>query len=185
MGILDNLNDSQRQILFIGAPAVAVLALVSAISKRGGGSSSSGAQLVPAVAASTDVVGVGQLAEFESMVTSAINQQSYDISELTNAIDAMPDPYVPDPVQPLPNVLASAFPITGVPDTAFEVIGSITGSGGLYSGLNVKGGAPVYAYQNGEWKQNFDADKLAVGTALGTPSVFRDYIVPGTVSQDL
>jgi hypothetical protein len=81
-------------------------------------------------------------------------------------------------IQPgnLPRVDATKFPVVAAPNTAFSVLGSITQPGGIYTGKNVAGGVPVYAFYNGQWQQNFNSATLPVGTQLAIPTAYSDYI---------
>lgn len=64
-------------------------------------------------------------------------------------------------------------------------LGTIIEQGGLYSGYNVGGGAPVYADINGQWMQNFDAKTLAAGTRLATLPGFAGNVGTTKVTEQL
>jgi len=61
--------------------------------------------------------------------------------------------------------------VPGPDGIQLAVIGTIIGSGGLYRGRQVAGGAPVYAGMGDPtaWAQGFDAAKLPTGTPLAIP----------------
>lgn len=83
---------------------------------------------------------------------------------------------------------ASAGALAIVPGpgaSALAVLGQISGSGGQYTGENVKGGAPVYALVNGSWVTGFDAAQLAPGTPLATSITNAGSIVPGSTTETL
>ena len=82
------------------------------------------------------------------------------------------------------SVGAMAF-VPGPGGSELAEIGQISGSGGQYTGENVRGGAPVYAYMNGAWVQGFDAAQLHKGTPLATPLSNVAQIVRGTVTEAL
>lgn len=183
--MFDNLSEGQRKALAVGAPVVAVFALVSAIQKRN--------QPVPTetkvtgalpanLAPTTDAIGVGQLSEFQSLVTNQISQLAGQVAKLPTEFPEFPD--IPAPViqqapspaaVALPNVRSDWYPVVAPQGEDMAILGSITGQG--YQGFNVKGGAPVYAFVDGQWRQNFgEASKLPVGTPLATLDTFDPYI---------
>lgn len=84
-------------------------------------------------------------------------------------------------------VNSAAYAVQAATGTSWASLGSIVGANGLYQGLNVGGGAPVYANVGGTWQQNFNADNLPVGTQLATPTQFSSYINTGAgiVTEDL
>lgn len=79
MGLLDRLSPIQRQALMYGVPAVAVLAVGLRIGRGNTTTDAApadtrpGGMLAPITnAGATDVIGVGQLADFESAVTASL-----------------------------------------------------------------------------------------------------------------
>lgn len=65
------------------------------------------------------------------------------------------------------------------------LLGKITGKGGQYTGHEVTGGAPVYAYYGGGWHQNFTPANLAVGTQLATLAPYQRNVTKGTDTRKL
>ncbi len=176
--MFENLSDGQKKALQVGAPVVAVFALISVLQKRNQPvpTTTTVTGALPAnLAPTTDVIGVGQLADFESSIGSAIAQLAQQVGELPTTIPAPIVQSAPSPIaKTLPNINNEWFPVIAPRGEDFSVLGTITGSG--YKGYNVGGGVPVYAFQDGQWKQNYDIAKLAVGTPLGTPDTFDAYI---------
>lgn len=98
-GVLDNLSPTQKKLLAFGVPAVALVAVGL---KLGRGNSSSDAApttgataqrpiLLPASSgASTDVIGVGQLADFESVVTAALGGLTDTLDQVLNTPSPTP-----------------------------------------------------------------------------------------------
>jgi hypothetical protein len=91
VSVLSNLSPGQRQLLMVGAPVVAGLALITVLRNR----QSSPTAAAP-VAANTDAIGVGQLASFESAITDTLNElaQRIDLQShlADNATPAAPTP---------------------------------------------------------------------------------------------
>lgn len=54
----------------------------------------------------------------------------------------------------------------------FTQIGTWTGAGG-YDGSGVQGGAPVYAFFDGAWRQGFTPSQLPAGTPIAIPTVLN------------
>jgi len=84
MGVLDQLSPQQKQWAMIGIPVVAAFALISKIGRPANASNSEDA--TPSGTSgftmpSTDAIGTGQLAEFESLVTSRLNDLSVKTEE--------------------------------------------------------------------------------------------------------
>lgn len=73
---LENLSDAQKKALLIGVPAVALVAVGVRVGKSKTPATTTDPTAAPATgaipAASTDAIGVGQLADFESKLTDAI-----------------------------------------------------------------------------------------------------------------
>jgi hypothetical protein len=100
---LAGLSPGQRQALMFGAPVVAVFALVSSRQKKAEAAAAAAAPpaaTLPANFPSTDAIGTGQLAEFESGVTSALSQLQHQVdaqqgqlsADLASAIANIPPP---------------------------------------------------------------------------------------------
>jgi hypothetical protein len=83
----------------------------------------------------------------------------------------------------LPPINSADYPIIGTPGTSYVPLGQISAPGGMFTGENVGGGAPVYAFMGGQYQQDFNSATLPVGTVLATPSNFSQYIAPGTVTE--
>jgi hypothetical protein len=104
MGLLDRLDPTQRQILMVGAPVVAVFAL-GALHKKPApaasdtSSAASGAGTTGWTMPSTDAIGTGQLADFESSITGRLNDLSATSSTLANLVA---NPPLPPPAPPPP-----------------------------------------------------------------------------------
>lgn len=173
--MLDQLTPQQRKLAAIGVPVVAVFALISVIQKR-----NQPAAAPPTTgfmpgghAPSTDVIGVGQLAEFESLLSGQISQLARQIGDMK----ANPNPAPPAPApaaKKLPTIDSRWFPTLAPQGEDFNVLGTVTGEG--FKGYNVGGGVPVYAFEDGRWFQGFDMKKLKAGTILGVPDTFQQYI---------
>lgn len=173
--MLDNMPPGQKQLLIFGGPVVAAFALISVVQKKNQPiveTPATGATIATQ-APDMDAIGVSQLSEFESLVTSSINQLATQVAGIPNQI---PAPIVNLPGKTVANVKSEWYSQIAPQGTDMVVLGQITPSG--YKGVNVGGGAPVYANVNGTWQQNFDISKLAVGTALGTLSTFKDNVDP-------
>jgi hypothetical protein len=86
------LSEGQFTALKFGVPVVAVFALASAFGKKRAAEAEAAAAAKPAAGGlvpasplpSTDAVGVGQLAEFESGVTAALGQLSETVGSLSD-----------------------------------------------------------------------------------------------------
>lgn len=96
-----------------------------------------------------------------------------------------PSPVVAIDYSTLPRVNSADYPMIGTAGMGYDPIGSITGPGGAFEGENVAGGAPVYAFINGQYVQDFNTKTLPVGTQLYVPSQFGSYIIPGSVKETL
>lgn len=86
MGLLDRFTPQQKQLAVIGVPAVAAFALISKIGKPAAADASNSEDAGPAGSSgwtmpSTDAIGTGQLAEFESLVTARLNDLSVKTEE--------------------------------------------------------------------------------------------------------
>jgi hypothetical protein len=68
-----------------------------------------------------------------------------------------------------------------------DVVGSIVGPGGKYTGYNVSGGAPVYADVNNVWRIGLPGAQIPVGALLATPAANADQInvAGGKVTENL
>lgn len=180
MGALDSLSPGQRQMVMLGVPVVAVFALVSGIQKKSAATAS--APAVPTgytlpTMASTDAIGTSQLSEFEDMLSGNINNLSNQVSGLTAQVSSIPTAAPPPPTPTLARVNSGDYPVIAAPGTAFDVLGTVTN--GTFSGVNVSGGAPVYANINGQWQQDYNLAALPAGTPLATPTTFHNYEVTG------
>lgn len=187
MSVLDNLSPGQRQLLMYGAPVVGIFALISFLGKKNAPATAAvtGATQ-PTALPNASAIGVGELAQYESAVTAAIGSLQAQVANLPAATTTTIVNQTTAPT-PLPPIDHSAYPLVGEPGSAFAVLGQITGSGGIYTGENIGGGAPVYYQVPGtnQWVQNLDPNKVPVGTKLATPQQFSQYIVNGTVTEDL
>ncbi len=85
------------------------------------------------------------------------------------------------------NLFPKAFAYNALPAGDLTTLGVISGAGGMFTGHNVAGGAPVYAELGpyGVAVQGFDAKELPVGTKLVTPSIFSSLLSPNTVQERL
>jgi hypothetical protein len=95
MGWLDRFTPGQRQALVYGAPLAAGAALVSIVKGR--------AAKPPATAPSTpstDAIGVGQLSEFESMVSDQLAALAQQVADQKPNPHPAPRPSPPPPRQP-------------------------------------------------------------------------------------
>jgi hypothetical protein len=97
-GFLERLKPWQRNALMIGVPAVAVLALM----RRRSAPAAGAVQGPPIGTPSTDAIGVGQLAEFESGVSQSIFKLGTIIEQLRASMaETAPQPDKPeDPKTP-------------------------------------------------------------------------------------
>jgi hypothetical protein len=103
---------------------------------------------------------------------------------VTSQLPAAAAPTAIDPLS-LPHVNADLFPHSEPTGSPMLVIGSITGPGGQFTGQNVAGGVPVYAFVNGQWVQGYNAQQLPTGTPLATLQSFSQYEVAGTVTESI
>ncbi|MHB8437400.1 MAG: hypothetical protein ACYDC0_16305 [Acidimicrobiales bacterium] len=78
----------------------------------------------------------------------------------------------PNPTMQPTTVNSQNYPLTLSNGQGVTVIGKMLNSTGRYAGENVSGGAPVYAYTNGTWAQDFNARSLPAGTPLATLNTF-------------
>jgi hypothetical protein len=113
MGLLDRLDPTQRQILMIGAPVVAVFALgalrkpaapaaSNATATDTGAGTTAGNLTTGWTMPSTDAIGTGQLADFESSITGRLNDLSTSTATLSNLVANPPYPPLPPPPAPTP-----------------------------------------------------------------------------------
>jgi hypothetical protein len=91
----------------------------------------------------------------------------------------------PSLAAPLPQLNASLFPRFAPSGTAMALLGTISGPGGQFTGVNVQEGAPVWAYQHGRWEQGFNARQLAPGTPLATLANLAQYESTNVVTEQL
>lgn len=117
MGLLDRFSPEQQQLLKLGVPAVAAFALITTLRKPSATPTGSGTDATAANASnsgapasfgsagvvmpSTDAIGTGQLADFESSVTGLLNQLAVGIDTNSNLIASIPAP-IPTPPAPAP-----------------------------------------------------------------------------------
>lgn len=200
--MFENLSGNQKKLITVGAPVVAAFALISVLQrdKQAVPVQTTVTGALPAnLAPTTDAIGVGQLAEFESMLTgqivqlaNAVNSQgteletqreaiktqgtsvSSQITDLGKQIDVWASQAPAKAAVALPNVNSNWYPQIAPQGEDMSVIGSYSGQ--TYQGFNVKGGVPVYALIDGKWRQGFEMNKLAPGTAIAVPDTFAEYI---------
>ena len=69
----------------------------------------------------------------------------------------------------------------------YDVLGQISGAtgSGTYTGYNVSGGSPVYAFVGGQWVQGYNPKTLPFGTELATPSEYAGMITGPVVTEQL
>lgn len=118
MDFLKRLSPAQRQMLTLAVPVVAVFALISTLARRGqpAAAEPSPAPVTGSTAAftmpSTDAIGVGQLSEFESLLTGRVNALGIQVEEtgllITSALTPPPAP--PVPAAPPPPAPAETYP---------------------------------------------------------------------------
>jgi hypothetical protein len=99
--MFEQLSPGQRQALMYGAPAAAALGVIALVRKKKtpAGGSTTTADAAP-TSASTDAIGVGQLTEFESMLTdqlATLAQQVNTIGSTPVAVPSLPVPTAPAP----------------------------------------------------------------------------------------
>ncbi len=116
MPLLQNLSPGQRQAVIFGGPVVAAFALISVLQKRNQGTPTTtpttggtGALLAP----STDAIGTGQLADFESTVTGAITQ-------LANQIALLDSPSTVETPTPTTTVIYQTVAAPAAPSTTAQ-----------------------------------------------------------------
>lgn len=114
MSVLDQLTPEQRQIGMVGAVVVAVFALISRLRSKTptAPASTSDQSTAPAAATttgtptgsfsmgSTDAIGVGQLSDFESLLTGQLSDVSARVDQLTQTVQAASVPAPPPPPPP-------------------------------------------------------------------------------------
>jgi hypothetical protein len=165
MGLLDNLQPGQRQILMVGAPIVAVFAFnalrkpaaapaASTDGTTSGGSASTGTLTTGWTMPSTDAIGTGQLADFESSLTGGLNDLSTQVATVTDLVanPPLPPPPLPAPPAPAPETGAPAPAVCAAPGIQMNpgevLIGHLNAPGGgcwwfsNYGGVFASGGAP-------------------------------------------
>ena len=78
------------------------------------------------------------------------------------------------------------FPTQAPASNPWDILGKITDSNNTYSGVNVGGGAPVYANvgPNGSWIQDWSGN-LPVGTQIATPAQFSPLVGQKTVTEHI
>jgi hypothetical protein len=164
MGLLDGLQPQQRQILMVGAPVVAVFAL-GALRKQAApatdaaatDTASTGTATSGWTMPSTDAIGTGQLADFESTITGQLGYLSTTTATLSDLVANPPAPPAPLPAPPATRPetgpviapAASCSPPPGWPGVSGEVIiKRLDAPGGgcwyfsNYGGVANVGGAP-------------------------------------------
>lgn len=162
MGVLDSLTPQQQTALKFGVPAVAAFALISTWQKKNQPADGDAAAGTPSgvltggfAMPSTDAIGTGQLADFESTITQRINDLGVGFEEVRLSI---PTSYAPTPAPasedratfPAPPAPApAACPPPPAPGIAGEVIiGHLDAPGGgcwyftNFGGVFNMGGAP-------------------------------------------
>jgi hypothetical protein len=118
MGLLDRVDPAQRQLLMIGAPVVAVFAFVA--SRKSATTAATDAATAAAAGTSgwtmpsTDAIGTGQLADYESLVTGRLNDLSTQVGTQTALIANPPAPQVAPPA-PAPEMTPAPPPIVAAP----------------------------------------------------------------------
>ena len=186
--MLDQFSPQQRQAIMLGAPVVAVFALVSVLKGKTAAPTPTTGQTLPAAMPSTDAIGTSQLSEFESLLTGSIQQLGSQVGNIQDQLANQPAPAATSTAPWTPqfqNIDSGAYPVLAQPGTSMDILGTITGRGGQFTGGNVAGGAPVYAYINGTWQQDYNSKTLPIGTPLATPTTFQGNIVPGATVTEI
>jgi hypothetical protein len=186
-----NFHDRKTQLGLGGAGAVAALALYRKHAKGAANPSATGTVTDPVATAAFDASSIenGIVGDLQPQIDSLAAQ-------LAGLKPSSPKPAPPPSKKPppkkkpaaLPPVNASQFPLVipknGLPNDPLVDLG-IIGPGAMFTGHNVKNGAPVYALVGGQAVQNFDPKKLAPGTHLETLKRFAAYIDPRQVKEQL
>lgn len=163
----------------IGAAAGLVLALGYAAAKRRSGSAAQGPSqyLTPDVLAATPAGGT----------ISITGPGGGGGGNPGVMVPSLPQPAPSQPVSAtsLPPIDHNNYPLIGPNGSSFDTIGTITQAGGIYTGYNVGGGAPTYAYVNGQWVQDFNANTLPVGTPIAVPTSFQQYVYGSMTTEPI
>lgn len=116
MSMLGNLTPDQRQMLLYGAPVVAGVALISTLRGKKPAEDVRATGMTLPTMPSSDAIGVGQLAEFESQITNALIGVQQSIYDLENR--AVNTPVTPPTGQtPAPVEVPGTPPVQVVPST--------------------------------------------------------------------
>lgn len=192
-----------KTLLIGGAAVVVALVVISKLRSSGSAPAAATTTSPSAGAGAATGVGAGQLASWESSLTSQLDAWEAQQTAAAATTSANPPAGTTTASNPPPTVIpigagatstdtsssssastpapaatpvasaASAQDTLGmVPGPAgseLDVLGKITAAGGVYHGVNVAGGAPVYALVGGRWQQGFDPSALPAGTPLATP----------------
>lgn len=114
MGFLDQFTPAQQKAVMIGAPVVGVFALISHFRKPAAAPAAptgtvgdpaalvGGTGSIGSVMPSTDAIGTGQLADFESSLTGLLNGLSVQVQDQTNLLTTPPPAPPPPPTTPAP-----------------------------------------------------------------------------------
>lgn len=125
--LLEQLPGGQQKAVMIGVPVVAVFALIATIRKpkvTPAAADAKPAGISGFVMPSTDAIGTGQLAEFESLLTARINNLSVQTDDLATGVGslsvlvanppALPIP-LPPPPAPAPEYTPAPPPVQAAP----------------------------------------------------------------------
>lgn len=195
---LPDLHDRKTQLALGGAGAVVAFALY----KRHAAAAASASSTTGTAGSLTDPVASAAFdaSTIETNVVGDLQPQIDSLSaQLAGVKPGLPGPAGPPGAPgkaatptPPPTVKkptsAASFPVkipkNGLPGDPLVDLG-IVGPGAIFTGRNVKGGAPVYAIIGNSAVQNFDPKKLAPGTHLATLKAFASSIVPKVVKERL
>jgi len=143
MGLLEQLDPGQQKALMLGVPAVAAFALIATFRKPKVTPPTAAAGAAPAgisgfVMPSTDAIGTGQLADFETSLTGKINDLSASIDTQSILIAnppllpiVLPPPPAPAPesTPAPPQIPAAPAPSTYCPNIPGDLAAQISAGG--------------------------------------------------------
>lgn len=115
-----------------------------------------------------------QLSDFEGSSQAAQAGFVASLDHLTSVLNSTHGPATAPAAGTLPALNPANFPRT-IAANEIEKIGSDP-TANHYSGFQLKGGAPLYAFIKGVWTQGVNPNSAPAGTVFGTPISLDKYV---------
>jgi len=178
MSVFDQLTPQQKQIGGVGAVVVAVFALISRFKAKAAApastseqssttdtttGASSGLPTGSFAVGSTDAIGVGQLSDFESLLTGLVSNVSAQVDQLGQTIKSAPPPAAVTPPPPAATETGPApRPVTTT--IAQKAAAAVVGAAARCAGKPnvVPGYAPA---PPGQWAEPIVVQGTTIGVA--------------------